>query len=102
MNETAFLVIFNEDQDYTWELGKIFLKKYILYFNLESKEVRYYHVPPSIKKSFSFIIIIIIVAVVVAIALILFIGIYLGKKLAKQRKLRAKELEDNYEYLGDQ
>ena len=87
-----------------WTLGKIFMKKNNFYFDNNKKLIGYFDKVDELEinnqknkndknffdkiKYYIFIIIGII------------IGIFIGKKIReKARKLRANELEDNYEYL---
>ena len=88
-----------------WTLGKIFMKKNNFYFDSNKKLIGYFDVVETKKeinisisnenffgkiKWFIFIFVGIL------------IGIFIGKKIKeKNRKLRANELEDNYEYLGN-
>ena len=87
-----------------WTLGKIFMKKDLFYFDSNKKIIGYFNKAEKnyIEKNsgdnfFNKIkwYIFIIIGIVV--------GILIGKKIReKARKLRANELEDNYEYLENE
>ena len=105
-DEIFFLIIKNKNnfnQD-LWKMGKIFLKKYQFSFNQDSKTINFH--PKIIKNNekinnkdrnhFQFNINYIWVFISI---ICLIIGIYLGNCLiVKNRKLRANELQDDYEY----
>jgi len=87
-----------------WTLGKIFMKKNYFYFDNNKKLIGYFdkvdeveknnHKKKSDKNFFDKI------KYYIFIIIGLIIGIFIGKKIReKARKLRANELEDNYEYL---
>ena len=87
-----------------WTLGKIFMKKNKFYFDSGKKLIGYFdtveinnYKSNSGNNFFNKIkwYILIIIGII--------IGILIGKKIReKARKLRANELEDNYEYLGNE
>ena len=110
-NNIYFLILknigeFNQD---IWKLGKIFLKKYHFSFDLDSKMIKFYNkIKPynemgkendkgnfmnKIKSNLSSII------WITVCILCLIIGIYIGNKIIKKnRKKRANELKDEYDY----
>ena len=100
-----FLVLFSKTHQTFFEIGKIFLKKYIFTFNQDSKIIGYYmnikNSNPSNEdnnKSFftsiTFYVIIAFVVVVFGIG-----GFVIGKIVYdKMRKRRKNELDDLYEY----
>ena len=113
INNTIFFCIlknvgkYNED---TWKLGKIFLRKYHFGFNQDSKTIRFYNkmeiynqfkkgnnngnLKNNINLKFNKNIIWIIVCV-----FCLIMGIYIGNKIIiRNKKMRANELQDEYEY----
>ena len=83
-----------------WTLGRIFMKKSEFYFDSHKKIIGYFETI-NIKKENKLNInffdkIKWYLFIVVGIA----VGIFIGNKIReKKRKLRANELEDNYEYL---
>jgi hypothetical protein len=114
-NKFYFLIIFKEDMNTIWRVGKIFMKKYPFIFDYDKKQVTFVHLKKSggrqsndqsdknerdtsIKwaniKIYIFIVLLIIAVI---------IGVFIGKYISnKQRKKRANELvDDNYEYVDD-
>ena len=92
--EFYFQIIFSKNLNVRWGLGKPFFKKYQIIFDRDRK---IYGIYTNVKKGFEFNISILII-------IILFIGLMIAllfiKKLIKgKRKIRANELEDNYEYM---
>ena len=92
-------------------MGKIFLRKYHFSFNQDSKMISFYNnmkaynhhvtnknnIVDKNQKNFNTNYIWIIVCVVCLIC-----GIYIGNRIiARNRKLRANELEDQYDYKSD-
>ena len=96
-NKVYFLIMFQK-LDLKWRVGEIFLKKYKLYFNIDTNLAYFYNENEN-KTSGGSGKVVKIVIIVILIALIFISGIYFGKKIRAQRKIRANELEDNYEYL---
>ena len=111
-NDIYFLVVknignFNKD---IWKLGKTFLNKYKFSFNQDSKMISFYPYRNNYnykidedernnKKNKKFNINYIWIAVCIAC---LFFGIYIGTKIViKNRKKRANELEDEYDYKDE-
>ena len=105
-NNIYFLILknigtFNED---IWKLGKIFLNKYHFSFNQDSKTIIFYNMKSNDnstnskeKEKFNLNLIWIIFCIICLI-----IGIYLGTKIIKQnRKIRANELQDEYDYKSE-
>ena len=117
-NKIYFLVIHKDSIKNYWRLGKIFLKKYPFMFDYDKKIINYVH----LKKEWNpkkqskkqkdkinekhdttdnidnyrtkeyAIIILLIIGV--------FIGLFIGKRIwNKNNKLKANELEENYQYL---
>ena len=111
MNNNIFFLIlknigrFNED---IWKLGKIFLKKYHFSFNQDSKSIKFYYNMKlneqyqnnnnkNKKINFNINFIWMIVCLICLI-----IGIYIGSRIiVKNRKMRANELLDEYEYKAE-
>ena len=92
-----FSIIFDmklNDKDNTWILGKTFMKKYQLIYDLDRKIIGLYKGNSS--KGFNFYILFLIILILVIIGLIYYIFFY----IKTPRKIRANELEDdNYLYL---
>ena len=105
-----FLIIFDQLNFNTWKIGKPFLKKYQMTFDIDSKEIIFYNerIKPSKSEqnntnnnSVNYKIILIVVGAFIIICGLLLLAYYLGKKLNIQRKKRANELEDDdYEYFS--
>ena len=93
-----------------WKLGKIFLNKYHFSFNQDSKMIIFYNkmkpknnfindtengIINKIKFNINYIWIIICIICLIA-------GIYIGNKIIiRNRKLRANELQDEYDYKAE-
>ena len=102
-NYYIFMIIFKEYSYKYWTLGKIFMKKYKFYFDSDKKIIGCFDINNQVKEGTNLIInvfdkikwyLFIIIAII--------IGFLIGKKIRdKSRKLRANELEDNYEYLSN-
>ena len=91
---------FNDNKEEPWILGKIFMKKFGLIYDLDRKIIGLYkgnstNVGNEPKKNSNLILIILLAVLgIVIIALVIFIVYY----IKKQRKNRACELDDdNYE-----
>ena len=109
INDKIFFLIVKNKGSFNqnlWKLGKIFLKKYLLSFNQDSKTISFYNnnnvknddnsssSPAKEEKKFNKDYIWIIICVIC-----LALGIYIGTKIiVKNRKKRANELQDDYDY----
>ena len=109
-----FLVVFSLTPQNFFEIGKIFLKKYIFTFNQDSKTIGYYintkkpnpsdpsNIPNTNDDSFFTNIGFIILIVCIIIAFSVF-GFFVGKSVYdKMRKRRRNELDDLYEYKPEE
>ena len=114
INDNIFFLIIKNKRNYyknLWKIGKIFLRKYHFSFNQDSKMISFYNnmkaynnhvnnknnIIDKNQKSFNTNYIWIIVCVVCLIC-----GIYIGNRIiVRNRKLRANELEDQYDYKSD-
>ena len=101
-NKIYFLIVFKLLPD-KWVFGEIFFRKYQISFDKEKKIYglykRKYNVTEnenSNKISYSHLSIILGILLLFSI----FIIFYLFKIIKSKRKLRANELEDQYEYLS--
>ena len=99
-NYFLFMIIHQKNGHKIWTLGRLFMKKSEFYFDGHKKIIGYFNtinIKTENKKKFNFFdkikwYLLIVVGIV--------IGIFIGKRIReKTRKLRANELEDNYEYL---
>lgn len=108
-----FKILFRKKSSDYWVLGKIFSLKYKLIFNAELREIGLYkkfknntksdntneNVDDNSDKS-KLVVQITVIGLLCLLFLIL--GLILGKKIYKyQRKKRANEMDDNYEYIAD-
>ena len=106
-----FLIVFDLDSDYPWKFGKVFIQKYFFNFEVDSKSIGFYNdlnydsksddnkndgKKDNHKSSNTYLWIIWVI-----ILIITGIGCFiLGKKLyEKNRKKRANELDDDYDYV---
>jgi hypothetical protein len=86
-----------------WTLGKIFMRKNNFYFDSNKKIIGYFDKVEVIKEKSSIGNFFDKIKWYIFIVIGIIIGIFIGKKIReKSRKLRANELEDNYEYLENQ
>ena len=107
-----FLIIFDQMIINIWKIGKPFLKKYQMTFDIDSKTINFYNLlikptsPISIQNNSNsnnkiLLIILISIGGIIIICGLLFFAYYLGKKLNSQRKKRANELgDDDFEYIS--
>lgn len=86
---------------YTWTLGRPFSLKYNFIFNPDMKKIGFYvksNTNSSDKKVWKYILIISLIILLIAIFIIL--GVILGEKIyGLKRKIRANEMDDDYEYF---
>ena len=120
-NKIYFLIIFKEAINTIWRVGKIFMRKYPFIFDYDQKTISIVNFnkndtapnePTNKDKKdnnidnnnknnndnifLDFKIYIVIFLLIIAVI----IGVFIGKKIwQKQRKMRANELDDNYEYI---
>ena len=96
-NKYVFLVFFDNSFSEKWKLGEIFIKKYNVFLDMDSKLFGFY--TRNNIKSYSFYYIFIISFLLFIIFVLVFC---LFKQIIKikKRKIRANELEDNYEYIS--
>ena len=121
-NRLYFLIYFQNNTNQIWEMGELFLRKYLTSFNYDSKTISFYKtqldeinkktdIPYSNKDSDENkkndynkkrsetirIVVEVVVGVVLVVVIIIFIICLIKQK--KQRKKRAEELNDEYEYI---
>ena len=102
-NKYIFLISFKKNE-YFFQLGEIFIRKYMLVFNHGEKDIGMYiqinkNNSKFLKISKQFLILLIFIILIFTIIILSF---FLWKAHKKKRKLRANELEDNYEYIINQ
>lgn len=98
-----FLIVFNQNTPTkSFLLGKIFLSKYLLNFDINRKRIQFYPLdvdnPITSNKGLSFLTFTIFLILLI---IFLLVGFILGKKIYRQRKLRANELEDQFAYSSN-
>ena len=99
-NIYLFMIIHPRYSYKIWTLGKIFMKNNNFYFDNNKKLIGYFDNIKIEKKNYSNVNIFDKIKWIIFIFFGIIIGIFIGKKIReKTRKLRANELEDNYEYL---
>jgi hypothetical protein len=102
-NYYLFMIIFKEYSYKLWTLGQIFMKKYNFYFDSDKKLIGCFEKIIQEKEKNNFITFFDKIKWYLFIIIGIIIGFLIGKKIRdKARKLRANELEDNYEYLENQ
>ena len=106
-NKKFFLIVFDSNNDYPWEFGKIFLKKYLLNFDYESKRIGFYtdlnydsdsnnNGRKGKNRSSNYYLWILWITLLIITGIVCF---FLGKIIYdKKRKKRANELDDDYDY----
>ena len=106
-----FLIIFKEEINTIWRIGKIFMRKYPFIFDYDQKTISFVHlnkygrVPNEQNKKdnnnsnnifLDFKLYLFIFLLIIGVI----IGVLIGKKLwKKQRRVRANELDDNCDYV---
>ena len=98
-----FLVYFDHYPTDNWILGKPFLKKYQLTFDMDGKTIGFYtNINKNgkyfyVKKTSKFTAIALIFCILIIIGLVAFIFIYLRRRQFKKRN--ANELDDDFTYI---
>ena len=90
-----FQIIFQTEHPKNWKFGKLFFKKYQIFFNSDKKIIGLYPytITPSINFSFAWFLVIFLFLVIIGI--FIYVKMYLTYK---KRKIRANELEDDFDY----
>ena len=106
-----FLISNKEKVKDVWSVGKIFIKKYPFIFDYDKKTISFVHLNnynekgnkeqnTNYNKNYNVWTDVKIYIFVLLLILAIVIGIFIGKMLWKrQRKMRANELDDNYDYI---
>ena len=99
-NYYFFMIIKPKYSFKVWTLGKIFMRKNNFYFDGYKKIIGYFDTVKEEEGKSPFISFLNKIKWYIFIIIGIVLGIFIGKKIReKTRKLRANELEDNYEYL---
>ena len=94
-NKLYFLIGFNKRSSYDWTFGIPFLKKYQLIFDQEREIIGIYNLNEK-KNDYLFKIL-----TIICLVIIIFLVSLLYKIIHKTRKIRANELEENFEYISE-
>ena len=86
-----FLIIFENSKNFI--LGNIFLQKNLLIFNQDKKQIGFY-----IKKEKNYFILIQTFIIFLCVFVIIILLYFMKKILINKRKIKANELEENFEY----
>ena len=99
-----FKIIFDKNNKMQWKLGKPFLKKYTLYYDYDAKTVGFYNQDlPGNNRRKRILNIFLNIFFIIIIGVFGYVGFFYGKKFYdKVRKKRIYEVEDNYEYRGEE
>ena len=97
-NNYIFLISFFSEHTGSWELGEIFLKKYQIIIEYSMKNIGFYtqkreKTKLNIKQYFTYLLFFIMGLSIIILSICLY------KAQTKKRRIRANELEDNYDYL---
>lgn len=108
-NKIYFLILYKENTKTIWNVGKIFMKKYPFIFDYEKKTISFVHLnkyngnsneESGKNENNNLWETIKIYVFIFLFILAIIIGIFIGKIIwQKKRKMRANELDDNYEYI---
>ena len=112
-NKYWFLLVSDQYGTTGWKFGNIFMSKYQLIFNLESKEIGFYN--PKLSKlpnesennnnksSGNSYFILSLILIIVLCLILIGVGIFIKMKFYPNmsKKRRANELDDDYEYVSD-
>jgi hypothetical protein len=112
-NNYWFLIVSDQYRNTGWKFGNIFMSKYQLIFNLDSKEIGFYNPKLSelpnesqnnnSKSSGSGYFVLSIILIIVLCLILIGVGIFIKMKFYPNvsKKKRANELDDDYEYVSD-
>ena len=94
-----FLVFFSDYNINYFALGKLFLKKYLLVFNQDTKTIGFYNSEIKNEKNNGKINLFIEILGIILIIICSIIGFHLAKKIYEHtRKKRINEINEQYEY----
>ena len=100
-NKYIFLIFFAEFENNYFTLGKIFIRKYLFVFNIDSKTIGFYnrHLENEFNEKEGSVSLLNKLIGIFIILIASFIGFFLAKKLYEQaRKRRLNEINEQYEY----
>ena len=108
-NKYYFLIIHSNFSGGYWKLGKPFLKKYQITLNLDAKSISFYNKFKIVENNNIDNIennkisnsIILIALCLILIVILFIVSYFLFERIKKDKKKRANELNDEYEYNSD-
>ena len=90
-----FIILFNLDIN-MWKFGYSFIKKYPIVFNSDKRTLNWYNEP---EKEFNIISLLLTICIIFAIIIgLLLVYIFILRPLKNKRKIRANELEEEFDY----
>ena len=89
-----FIVVFTNEINSQWTVGRYFLKKYQLYFDRDKKVIGYYK---NGKKNYNLYFFLLIITLVIIIIILIY---YIQYHIKKSRKKRMNEIEDEFDYVS--
>ena len=99
-NRFQFLIIFEQyEKNNRWKFGRIFFKKFLIVFDYDKKQIGFYvkEGKNKIKNNDNKFLIIFLIILILILILIVY-KFFIRKN---QRKIKANELEDNFEYKSE-
>ena len=99
-NRFQFLIIFEQyEKNNRWKFGRIFFKKFLMVFDYDKKQIGFYikEGKNKIKNNDNKFLIIFLIILILILILIVY-KFFIRKN---QRKIKANELEDNFEYKSE-
>jgi len=111
-----FLIVLMKGNDDNWFFGSIFLRKYQFVFNPDSKMINFYDVNITDENSINtesednnkdkngkLKYFLVIFGIIISWIIFIVVGIFIGKYIYKKynKKQRANELDDKYEYISE-
>ena len=93
-----FQIIFQNSPSVIWKFGKLYFKKYQIFFDNDNKIIGLYPYSISYSNKFNYNWFIVIILLIIIIGLLIYIKLY---SRFRKKKIRANELEDefnNFEY----
>ena len=100
-NKYIFLIFFSEFENHYFTLGKIFIRKYLFIFNIDSKTIGFYNkrLENAFNEREGSVSLFNKLMGIFIILIACFIGFFLAKKIYEQaRKRRLNEIIEQYEY----
>ena len=90
-----FQIIFQTEHSKIWKFGKIFFKKYQIFFNPDQKIIGLYPYTKTPSSNLPFSWVMVFILFIVIIGILIYVKMFLTYK---KRKIRANELEEQFDY----